>query len=208
MVGAVAADLRELDRLLAPRPVFPHCQRVQCVERVTLDDGDIVLKLRYRGSGSLTEGNRVFVNLLFGRAGAQHADDEGHVRDLVLVPHILHEGDHVRLVVAVERRIELVVKSLEPHEPGDLVTGSGVVIGVVLLQVLEHIPDGLVHHPVVQAGVVLDLLGVFAVGLRLAQLVRASRRGAKIIMQRFAAPRGLDQQNRPVELLFERETKP
>ena len=96
---------------------------------------------------------------------------------------------------------ELVVESLEPDEAGYFVTNLGVIGGMISLQILQHIVNGLVHHPPVEAGVLLDVHG-FVSGLFLfIQLVRSGGGGAKIVIDGLAAPRGLDQQDGGIQLL-------
>ena len=65
----------------------------------------------------------------------------------------------------------------------------------------------LVHHPVVQADILLDLLDLVPLQLLLAQFIRAGRWWAEVVVQRLASPGGLDQQDRGVEFLGQRESK-
>lgn len=67
----MAADSSTRGDTLAPRSDFTHCQRVQRIERVTLEIGDIAIEFWRRDRLGLGEGNGVLADLLLDRAGAQ-----------------------------------------------------------------------------------------------------------------------------------------
>ena len=161
--------------------------------------------------------------LVDGAADTHDADHERHPWRAKLRAHVADElGEQlaVRVVpaglraIGVHAAIDHVVPPLEPHESGQLVPLVGVIVGIDAPDVGQDTLDVVDHEPVVATGglrlVGPDLRQVLALlleplQLRRAELERPGARRAEVGVQALAAPRGLDDQDRPVQALLHRD---
>ena len=86
-------------------------------------------------------------------------------------------------------------------------SGGGVIGRVVFLEILEHLTDRFIHHSPVEAGVFPDIRCVFRFLLFVVQRVGTGGGWAKIVIDGFASPGRLDQQNGAVHFLRDGEAE-
>ena len=103
MVRPITPDDTPLRKVLGPTTLV-DLHGVKRVHLVALHRDHAALEFRGLRRFPLRDGNRVLGHSLLRHVRSQHADDERHLRHLVFLPHVLHEVDHVVLVVVAKGR--------------------------------------------------------------------------------------------------------
>ena len=158
------------------------------------------------------------VGTVFGRwsTDAQNAYHKRQLWSIQILPYIADEVSQCTAVLIVASwlvaiwispSVDHIVPALEPSKSGDLVADGSIVFGDDSLEVTEykfHMIDHLaVVHPGLLGFICLDRSKILTLFLQVAKEsfvedVRTCARWAKVRVQAFASPRGLDDQNRCV----------